>query len=90
MPFGCSFHCLATCDPKAVPYCIARALRSSYRGQMEDGYAMCGANAWRVDRVTSVKELVEELVERSRRRARPGLTGRDWNKTITPRLPSPS
>ena len=29
---------------------------------MADGYAMCGSNAWRIDKIVSVKELVEELV----------------------------
>lgn len=60
--FGCPYKCLATCDPGKAEYCIAQALVAGYRGRMADGYAMCGSNAWRIDRIVSVKELVEELV----------------------------
>jgi NAD(P)H-dependent flavin oxidoreductase YrpB (nitropropane dioxygenase family) len=61
--FGCPYHCLVTCEPAVAGYCIAQALVASYRGQMDNGYAMCGANAWRCDRVVSVHELMKELVE---------------------------
>jgi len=60
--FGCPYKCLVTCDPGKAGYCIAQALVAGYRGRMEDGYAMCGSNAWRIDKIVSVKELVEELV----------------------------
>jgi nitronate monooxygenase len=61
--FGCPYHCLITCEPAVAGYCIAQALVASYRGKMDQGYAMCGANAWRCDRIVSVHELMEELVE---------------------------
>ncbi len=49
--FGCPYHCLLTCEPAVAGYCIAQALLASYRGQMDKGYAMCGANAWRCKNV---------------------------------------
>ncbi|HTW93087.1 MAG TPA: nitronate monooxygenase family protein [bacterium] len=61
--FGCPYHCLLTCEPAVAGYCIAQALLASYRGQMDNGYAMCGANAWRCNKIVSVHELIEELVE---------------------------
>jgi nitronate monooxygenase len=61
--FGCPYHCLLTCEPAVAGYCIAQALVASYRGQMDNGYAMCGANAWRCDKIVSVHDLIEELVE---------------------------
>jgi nitronate monooxygenase len=61
--FGCPYHCLFTCEPAVAGYCIAQALLASYRGQMDKGYAMCGANAWRCDKIVSVHELIQELVE---------------------------
>jgi nitronate monooxygenase len=61
--FGCPYQCLATCEPGVAGYCIAQALVAGYRGQLDNGYAMCGANAWRCDRIVSVHELIEELVE---------------------------
>jgi nitronate monooxygenase len=61
--FGCPYHCLLTCEPAVAGYCIAQALVASYRGQMENGYAMCGANAWRCDRIVSVHDLIQELAD---------------------------
>jgi nitronate monooxygenase len=60
--FGCPYHCLVTCEPAVAGYCIAQALLASYRGQMNNGYAMCGANAWRCDKIVSVHDLIQELV----------------------------
>lgn len=63
VPFRCEYKCLATCDPMETKYCIAKALLNAYRGNMELGFATCGANAWRIDKIVSVKELIDELVE---------------------------
>ncbi len=60
--FRCAYHCLAPCEPDKAPYCIAQALVNAYRGHMEAGFATCGANAFRVNRIVSVHELVQELV----------------------------
>lgn len=60
--FRCQYQCLATCDPKTTKYCIAQALLNSYRGNMALGFATCGANAYRIDKIVSVHELVQELV----------------------------
>jgi len=61
--FGCPYHCLLTCEPAVAGYCIAQALVASYRGEMDKGYAMCGANAWRCTKIVSVHELVQDLVQ---------------------------
>jgi hypothetical protein len=37
------------------------ALYNAYRGKMENGYAFCGSNAWRCDKILSVKELINSL-----------------------------
>jgi hypothetical protein len=34
----------------------------AYRGDMGEGSATCGANAYRVDRIVSVRDLIQELV----------------------------
>jgi nitronate monooxygenase len=64
--FGCYHKCLITCNPTAANYCIAEALVAGYRGQLDDGYAMAGANAWRINEIVSVKELMDELVSETR------------------------
>jgi nitronate monooxygenase len=60
--FKCNWKCLKSCDFKNVPYCIARALTNAKKGNLEDGFAFAGANAYRVDRIISVKELIDTLV----------------------------
>lgn len=65
IPFDCTYQCLRTCDYKNVPYCIAKALVNAYRGNMSEGFAMCGSNAYRVNKIMSVKELMRELIEKA-------------------------
>lgn len=61
-PFKCPWKCLKTCDYREAPYCIALALTNAKKGNFDDGFAFAGSNAYRVDRITSVKELVETLM----------------------------
>ncbi|MBW8042598.1 MAG: nitronate monooxygenase [Planctomycetes bacterium] len=61
--FKCSWKCLKSCDFKNVPYCIGLALTNAKKGDLENGFAFAGANAYRVDKIVSVKELIETLVE---------------------------
>ena len=46
-----------------MPYCIGRALTNAKKGNLEEGFAFAGANAYRVDKIVSVNELIETLVE---------------------------
>ncbi len=62
-PFTCPWHCLKTCNFKHSPYCIALALTNAKKGNLEDGFAFSGANAYRIDKIVSVKELIETLKE---------------------------
>jgi nitronate monooxygenase len=62
-PFTCPFRCLTHCQPEEAPYCIASALVNAMQGNLEQGFAFAGANAWRVDRILSVAELIGSLVE---------------------------
>lgn len=59
----CPFHCITTCKREESEYCIAMALINAYKGRLNHGFAFAGKNAWRVDRIMSVKELVNELEE---------------------------
>jgi nitronate monooxygenase len=60
-PFACPHHCIVTCDVQNSPYCIALALTNAQRGNMSNGFAFAGANAYRVNEIVSVKELLTEL-----------------------------
>ncbi|MBE9565466.1 MAG: nitronate monooxygenase [Proteobacteria bacterium] len=62
-PFVCPYKCLTACNPETAPYCIAEALVRALRGDLENGFAFAGANAWRVDRILTVNELITSLVD---------------------------
>jgi len=62
-PFKCSWKCLRSCDFKNVPYCIALALTNAKKGEMDAGFAFAGANAYRTDKILSVKELVDTIAK---------------------------
>jgi nitronate monooxygenase len=60
-PFRCPYQCVKNCDPEKSPYCIGLALASARRGKLKNGFAFAGANAFRVDRIVTVKELIDSL-----------------------------
>jgi NAD(P)H-dependent flavin oxidoreductase YrpB (nitropropane dioxygenase family) len=62
-PIKCPFHCIKTCDVSSSPYCIVNALFNAYKGNMKSGYAFAGTNAYLADRITTVKEIFQELVD---------------------------
>lgn len=62
-PFECHWKCLKSCDFENVPYCIGRALTNAKKGDLRHGFAFAGANAWRLDKLVSVKELIASLME---------------------------
>jgi NAD(P)H-dependent flavin oxidoreductase YrpB (nitropropane dioxygenase family) len=62
-PFCCPWKCLKTCDYQKSPYCISLALQNACNGVFEDGFAFAGANAFLVKNITSVKELIRNLVQ---------------------------
>ncbi len=62
-PFKCPWKCLKTCDFRKAPYCITRALVQAKIGNFKQGFAFAGSNVYRIDRICSVKELIESLRE---------------------------
>ncbi|WP_061996074.1 nitronate monooxygenase family protein [Clostridium sp. ATCC 25772] len=57
------YNCLIPCDPTKTPYCISKALISSVKGNVDDGLIFIGDNGYKIDKITTVKELMDELVE---------------------------
>jgi len=62
-PIKCPFHCIRTCDVSSSPYCIITALYNAYKGNMKSGYAFAGSNAYLADKITTVKEIFNELID---------------------------
>jgi NAD(P)H-dependent flavin oxidoreductase YrpB (nitropropane dioxygenase family) len=61
-PFKCRWKCLKTCNVQSAPYCIAQALISAKNGDLVNGFAFAGANAYRIEKIMSVKKLIRDLV----------------------------
>lgn len=60
-PKACPFDCIKTCDVTHSPYCIMLALYNAFKGKLQNGYAFCGANAWRAEKIQTVRELMSSL-----------------------------
>jgi nitronate monooxygenase len=60
--FKCAWRCLKSCDIKHARYCISLALDNARQGILDKGFAFAGSNAFRVDKIVSVNELLQELI----------------------------
>lgn len=56
------YGCLSKCNQKEIPYCISKALFNAAKGDVDNALLFCGANAYRVDKITTVDEIFKELV----------------------------
>lgn len=54
--------CLTPCDRKTAPYCISGALIAAVRGDWENGLFFCGANAGEVNRLSTVRHELEQIM----------------------------
>ena len=59
--FRCPSRCLASCKAKDAQYCISEALDAARKGEMNNGFAFAGSNVGKVEKIVSVKELVNSL-----------------------------
>lgn len=57
------YQCLAQCDIQSIPYCITQALIQAAKGETDQGLIFAGAQVGRIDRMTTVKELIRELTD---------------------------
>ena len=60
-PFNCPWKCLKTCKMQQSLYCIADALMRAKIGDLTNGFSFAGVNAYRIEKIISVKELIESL-----------------------------
>jgi nitronate monooxygenase len=61
-PRRCIYKCLKSCNYPDTPYCIGMALVNAQKGNLNSGFVFCGSNVWRVNKIVSVQELMDELV----------------------------
>lgn len=63
MKLKCAWKCLKSCDIKTARYCISLALDNARKGNLKKGFVFAGSNAFRINTIISVKELLQELQE---------------------------
>lgn len=68
VPDGCKisrcFKCLVHCDPKTIPYCISQALFNGANGDIDNALVFCGENVYKVDKMSTVKDIIDDVLER--------------------------
>jgi NAD(P)H-dependent flavin oxidoreductase YrpB (nitropropane dioxygenase family) len=74
-PKKCPFKCIKTCDISKSPYCIIVALINAVKGNFESGFAFAGTNAFRADKISSVKEVFNSLVKEYKESIQSSLKG---------------
>lgn len=62
IPVRKCYNCLKPCNPANTPYCISKALIEAVKGNVKEGLIFSGSNAYRLDKIITVKELMKELV----------------------------
>lgn len=55
------YNCIKPCNPATTIYCISKALIHAVRGEVDEALLFCGANAYRVNELMTVNELMETL-----------------------------
>lgn len=61
IPHSPCHGCLQKCDPAHIPYCITDALICAAKGDVDHGLLFCGADAWRAERLETVKDVIASL-----------------------------
>lgn len=56
------YNCLIPCNPADTPYCISSALIKAVKGDIENGLVFCGANAYKINKIVSVKDILNKLI----------------------------
>jgi len=74
MGFKCAWRCLKSCDIKNARYCISLVLDNARQGILDKGFAFAGSNAFRVDKIVSVNELLQELINQYQQAAEKGAS----------------
>ena len=63
----CISNCVAPCnrgiEAKEVGFCIADRLSDAYLGNLETGLFFSGINGYKLDKIISVKELMDKLIK---------------------------
>ncbi len=55
------YNCMDACKPSTAPYCISQALINAVNGDVDNALLFCGAEAYKINKIQTVKEVIDEL-----------------------------
>lgn len=55
------YNCMEACNPASTPYCISQALINAVNGDIDNALLFCGADAYKINKINTVKEVIDEL-----------------------------
>ncbi len=67
------YNCLSLCNPQDTPYCISQALIQSVKGNVEKGLVFVGSNAYRINEMTTVHNLISELLKEANQKQKENI-----------------
>ncbi len=59
------FRCIHKCNPAETPYCLSKALFNAANGDLDNALIFCGENAYKINEITTVKDVIENLLNYS-------------------------
>lgn len=63
IPVSKCYHCIRGCKPAEIPYCITKALIDAVNGDVENGLIFCGANVGQIHEISTVPNVIAELLD---------------------------
>lgn len=69
IPAAKCIACMHPCTPSTTPYCISEALIHSAQGDVENGLVFAGSNAYRINKMMHVHDLIKELTNEMKQEA---------------------
>lgn len=55
--------CMKGCKPSEIPYCITESLLHAAKGEVDEALLFCGAEAWRAEKIETVEEVMDDLLQ---------------------------
>lgn len=56
------YQCMEKCNAKETIYCISQGLINAVEGKVDDALLFCGADAWKYNKMSTVKEVIKRYI----------------------------
>ncbi|MBF7097066.1 NAD(P)H-dependent flavin oxidoreductase [Alkalibacter mobilis] len=62
IPVDKCYRCIGHCNPATTQYCISDALIAAVQGDVKNGLIFCGSNVTKIDKISTVKEVLDKII----------------------------